>query len=69
MPTGSSKARLPFAQLIKTNLMQRCAIADLLKPSPPPAADQPRFDFGPAATRAAQRRRHIRAGLTIARAA
>jgi Transposase DDE domain/Domain of unknown function (DUF4372) len=57
------KSPLAFARLIKTNLMHRRAIAELLKPSPPPAADQPRFDFGPAATRAARRRRHLRASI------
>jgi hypothetical protein len=63
------KSPLAFARLIRTNLMHRRAIAELLKPSPPPALDQPRFDFGPTATRAAQRRRYLRAGLSIARPA
>ena len=52
---------LAFARLIKTNLMQRRAIADLLKTEPPPTRDQPRLDFGSAATRQAQRRRALRA--------
>jgi hypothetical protein len=56
---------LTFARLIRTNLMQRRAIADLLAPRPPPQADQPGFDFGPAATRAAQRKRKARALLAV----
>lgn len=60
------KSPLAFARLIKTNLMHRRTIGELLKSSPIPAADQSRFDFGPAATRAAQRRRHVRASLAIA---
>jgi Transposase DDE domain/Domain of unknown function (DUF4372) len=60
------KSPLAFARLIKTNLMHRRAIGELLKSSPPPGPDQPRFDFGPTATRAAQRRRHVRDSLRIA---
>jgi len=51
---------LTFARLIRTNLMQRRVIAELLKPPPPPPPPQPSFDFGPATTRAAQRRRDAR---------
>jgi hypothetical protein len=54
---------LAFARLIKTNLMHRRAIHDLLKPTSPPQPDQPRLDFGPAATRAAQTRRNARTQL------
>ena len=61
------KSPLAFARLIRTNLMHRRAIAELLKLSPPSATDQPGFDFGPTATRAAQHRRYLRAGLSIAR--
>jgi IS4 transposase len=60
---------LAFARLIKINLMQRRAIDELLKPVSPPPKDQPRFDFGPGATRQALRRRDLRAGLPIASAA
>jgi len=60
---------LAFARLIKTNLMHRRAIDELLKPVSPPPKDQPRFDFGPEATRQARRRRDLRAGLPIASAA
>jgi Transposase DDE domain/Domain of unknown function (DUF4372) len=51
---------LTFATLIRANLMHRRAIADLLRPTPPPPPPQPGFDFGPATTRAAQRRREDR---------
>jgi len=60
------KSPLAFAQLIKTNLMHRRAIGELLKRPPTHASDQPRFDFGPTATRAAWRRRHLRASLSVA---
>jgi IS4 transposase len=60
---------LAFARLIKSNLMHRRAIDELLKPVSPPPKDQPRFDFGPEATRQALRRRDLRAGLPIASAA
>jgi hypothetical protein len=63
------KSPLAFARLIKTNLMHRRPIAELLKAPPPRAPDQPGFDFGPAATRAAQRRRSFRAALAFASAA
>jgi hypothetical protein len=51
---------LTFATLIRANLMHRRAIADLLTPMPTPPPPQPSFDFGPGATRAAQRRRDAR---------
>jgi hypothetical protein len=60
---------LAFARLIKTNLMHYRAIEDLLKATPPPASNQSRFDFGPAATRQAQRRRLLRTGHQIETAA
>jgi hypothetical protein len=55
------KSPLAFARLIKTNLMQRRAIETLLMPPPAPEPDQPRFEFGPATTQAAHRRRLLRA--------
>jgi len=54
---------LAFARLIQANLMHRRPIADLLKPPPPPKPEQPQFDFGPFATRAAQQRSRARAGV------
>ena len=53
---------LTFARLIRTNLMLRRQIAELLQSrSPPtPAPHQTRFDFAPHATRAAHRRRTCR---------
>ncbi|WP_430694887.1 IS4 family transposase [Mesorhizobium montanum] len=60
---------LTFARLIRTNLMHRRAIADLLQSKPPSQPDQPRFDFGTAATRAAHRRRQARAPLVLRTAA
>jgi hypothetical protein len=60
---------LAFARLIKTNLMQRRSIADLLKPTPPPRPDQPRFDFAASATRAAHARRKLRTSLVLEYAA
>jgi hypothetical protein len=54
---------LTFARLIHTNLMQRRAITELLQAAPKPPPDQPGFDFGLAATRAAQRRRRARTPL------
>lgn len=62
---------LAFARLIRTSLMDRRAITDLLK-SPPRReheARQTKFDFGPAATRAAQRRRAARARAAMEMAA
>ena len=63
------KSPLAFARLVKTNLMHRRNIAELLKPPLPPAPDQPGFDFGPTATRAALRRRALRAATPLASAA
>lgn len=60
------KSPLIFARLIKTNLMQRRAISGLLKVLSTPLSDQPRFDFGPTATCAAQRRRNLRAATLLA---
>lgn len=60
------KSPLAFARLIKTNLMQRRAIGELLQTNPAPQSDQPRFDFGPTTTRAAQRRRQARAAIPLA---
>jgi hypothetical protein len=63
------RSPLSFARLIKTNLMHRRAIAELLQSTPSPPPDQPQFDFGLAATRAAHRRRSERALLALANAA
>jgi IS4 transposase len=54
---------LAFARLIRANLMHRRSIAQLLPTSSPskPGPQQTIFDFGAAATRAAQRRRAARA--------
>jgi IS4 transposase len=60
---------LAFARLIRANLMHRRAIAELLQATSPPEPQQPRFDFRPQATRAAQRRRHIRAHTVTQNAA
>jgi hypothetical protein len=57
---------LTFARLVRTNLMHRRAIAELLKPPPTPEPQQPKFDFGPRATRAARRRRDHRAAAAPA---
>src|SRR5271156_7183381 len=54
---------LAFARLIRTNLMQRRAIAELLKPPPKLEPKQPTFNFGPYATREARRRRDARATM------
>ena len=62
------KSPLAFARLIKTNLLQRRAIGELLKPPPAPEPDQPRFDFRHAATCAAQHRRALRAAPSLASA-
>jgi hypothetical protein len=56
---------LAFARLIRTNLMLRRPIAELLKPPPTPKLLQSKFDFGPQATRVAQRRRDLRAALDV----
>jgi hypothetical protein len=55
------KSPLAFARLIKTNLTQRRAIAELLMPPPALEPDQPRFEFASATTRVAQKRRILRA--------
>ncbi len=59
------KSPLAFARLIKTNLMQRRTLGELLKPPPEPRPHQARFDFGHAATRAAQRRQKLRAAQLL----
>ena len=63
------KSPVAFARLIRINLMHRRAIAELLQPVPPPKPQPPIFDFGPHATRAAQRRRYIRANAATENAA
>ncbi len=60
---------LAFARLVRANLMHRRPIADLLKPPPAPEPQQPRFDFGPYATRAAHRRRNARVPVVMEKAA
>jgi IS4 transposase len=64
-------SQLTFARLIRTNLMHRRPISALLQKPPPPSCDsqQAKFDFGPLATRAAQRRRAMRATLQLGQAA
>jgi hypothetical protein len=52
---------LAFARLIRTNLVERRAIAELLRPPPASKPQQAGFDFGSHATRAAIRRRDARA--------
>ena len=65
------KSPLAFARLIRTNLMHRRPIAELLQPpsSPTPEPQQTRFDFGAYATRAARRRRESRANTAMEQAA
>jgi hypothetical protein len=64
------KSPLAFARLIRTNLMHRRAIAELLQISlPPDPGQQTMFDLGPAATRAAQRRPANRACAAMTKAA
>jgi IS4 transposase len=62
---------LTFARLIRTNLMLRRQIAELLQSRSPstPATQQTRFDFAPHATRAAHRRRAPRNCARIEEAA
>ena len=62
---------LAFARLIRANLMHRRSIVELLQPSsyPKPKPQQVVFDFGPAATRAAQQRRASRACAAMEKAA
>jgi Transposase DDE domain len=54
---------LAFARLIRTNLMHRRSIAELLatRSAPVSQAQQITFEFGPHATKATQRRRTARA--------
>jgi hypothetical protein len=56
---------LAFARLLRTNLMHRRAIAELLQAAPPPEQQQSGFDFEPHATRAARRRSFSRAGAPV----
>jgi hypothetical protein len=63
---------LTFARLIQANLMQRRSIAELVHAPPSAKPQQPQqtiFDFGAAATRAAQRRRASRACAAMEMAA
>jgi Transposase DDE domain/Domain of unknown function (DUF4372) len=62
---------LAFARLIRANLMHRRPIAELLQRplQPDPEPQQTMFDFGPAAMRAAQRRRAARACAAMEKAA
>lgn len=60
---------LAFARLIRTNLMLRRSIAELLRSTPTPKPQQPTFDFGPKATCAARRRRDARASPAMDKAA
>jgi IS4 transposase len=60
---------LAFARLLRTNLMHHRAIAELLQATPPPEPQQSKFNFGPHATRAAQRRSYIRADAATEKAA
>ena len=61
---------LAFVRLIRTNLMHRRPIAELLNPpTPPPEPPQARFDFEPFGTRTAHRRRAARACAAIKEAA
>jgi IS4 transposase len=54
---------LAFVRLIRTNLLERRAIAELLSSPPTPTPQQAGFDFGSHATRAAKNRRDARAIL------
>jgi IS4 transposase len=60
---------LAFSRLIRTNLMLRRSIAELLRPAPPSKPQQPIFDFGSRTTRAVQRRRDTRASPAMEMAA
>jgi IS4 transposase len=62
---------LAFARLVRTNLMLRRPIAELLRAPPPssPKLQQNQFEFGAYATRAAHRRRAERACVAIKEAA
>lgn len=65
------KSPLAFARLIRANLMHRRSIAGLLNDASPPypKPHQAKFDFGPAATRAALQRRAERARIAMENAA
>jgi hypothetical protein len=65
------KSSLAFARLIRSNLMHRRPIAELLQKSspPPPEPRQTIFDFEASATRAARRRRASRACVAMEKAA
>jgi hypothetical protein len=64
------RSPLAFARLIRGNIMQRRSLADLdHTPPPKPEIQQIVFDFGAAATRAAQRRRALRACAAMENAA
>ena len=56
---------LAFARLVRTNLMHRRPIAELLKPPPKTEQPQSAFDFGPYATRSARRRRDARTAARV----
>jgi hypothetical protein len=60
---------LAFARLIRTNLMHRRSIAELLQQPSLPKSQQNIFDFGATATRAAQTRRANRACAATEKAA
>jgi Transposase DDE domain/Domain of unknown function (DUF4372) len=60
---------LAFARLIRANLMHRRPLAELLETSPTPQPRQITFEFGPLATRAAQRRRASRAWAAMEKVA
>jgi hypothetical protein len=60
---------LAFARLLRTNLMHRRAIAELLRATPPPEPQQPRFDFGQRTSRAAQPRSYIPVDAAMEKAA
>jgi hypothetical protein len=65
------KSASTFAGLIRTNLMQRRLIAELLRPPlrPSPKSQQRVFDFEAPAARSALRRRALRATAAVERAA
>ena len=60
---------LAFARLIRTNLMHRRPIAELLKPPPTSPSQQCAFDFRPHATRAVRRQWESDANQALAMAA
>jgi IS4 transposase len=57
---------LAFARLIRANLVERRAIAELLAPPPTTKSQHTGFDFGTHATRAVKRRRDARAQFAAA---